>query len=292
MRIPSRFACIGEAMVEFSFDGDQPRFGFAGDALNTAVYLRRFTSKEHEVDFVSVVGVDPLSERMLKFIDAEGVSTRHVARHPDKLPGLYAISTDVEGERSFYFWRENSAARTLFHDGFNVLNNYDVIFLSAITLAILPSGVRCGLLDWLEGWDGTVVFDSNFRPPLWESTETARIAVSRAWSRADIGLPSLDDEMELFENQGETEVLERLQSCGLKQGVLKRGARGPLSLSGQKSRRADFPVAGKVVDTTAAGDSFNGGYLAALYSGATQREAMIAGHNLAVEVIRKTGAIV
>lgn len=292
MRIPSRIACIGEAMVEFSFDGDQPRFGFAGDALNTAVYLRRFTSKEHEVDFVSVVGVDPLSERMLKFIDAKGVSTRHIARHPDKLPGLYAISTDVDGERSFYFWRENSAARTLFHDGFSVLDNFDVIFLSAIMLAILPSDVRYGLLSWLEGWDGTVVFDSNYRPRLWENMEAARIAVSRVWKRADIGLPSLDDEMELFEDQGETEVLDRLRSCGLKHGVLKRGARGPLSLSGQQFRRADYPVAEKVVDTTAAGDSFNGGYLAALYSGATQREAMIAGHNLAVEVICKTGAIV
>lgn len=279
-------------MVEFSFDGNQARIGFAGDTLNTAVYFRRFASKEHEIDFVSVVGIDPLSERMLNFIDAEGVSTRCIARHPDKLPGLYAISTNADGERSFYFWRENSAARTLFHDGFGILSRFDIIYLSAITLAILPSDIRSGLLDWLERWGGTVVFDSNFRPPLWENTVAARLAVSRSWRRADIGLPSLDDEMDLFENQDETEVLERLQSCGLKHGVLKRGARGPLSLSGQKFRRADYPVAEKVVDTTAAGDSFNGGYLAALYSGATQREAMIAGHNLAVEVISKTGAIV
>ena len=279
-------------MVEFSLDGDQPRVGFAGDTLNTAVYLRRFASKEHEVDFVSVVGMDPLSDRMLKFIDAEGVSTRCIARHQSKLPGLYAISTNADGERSFYYWREDSAARTLFQDGFDVLNHFDIIYLSAITLAILPSDIRSGLLDWLEGWDGTVVFDSNFRPLLWESTEAARLAVSRAWRRADIGLPSLDDEMGLFENRGETEVLERLRSCGLKHGVLKRGARGPLSLSGQRFPRADYPVAEKVVDTTAAGDSFNGGYLAALYSGATQREAMISGHKLAVEVIRNAGAIV
>ena len=292
MRSALRIACVGEAMVEFSFDGDEPRIGFSGDALNTAVYLRRFASEEHEVAFVSVVGMDPLSARMLKFINAEGVSTRCIARHPDKLPGLYAISTDANGERSFYFWRENSAARTLFQEGFSILENFDVIFLSAIALAILPSEIRFGLLNWLESWDGAVVFDSNYRPRLWENATAARSAVSRAWRRADIGLPSLDDEMKLFGNQGEFEVLERLQSCGLKHGVLKRGAKGPLSLSGQRFRRTDYPVARKVVDTTAAGDSFNGGYLAALYSGATQREAMIAGHNLAVEVIRKTGAIV
>ena len=292
MRSSLRIACVGEAMVEFSFDGDQPRIGFSGDALNTAVYLRRFASDEYEIAFVSVVGVDPLSARMLKFIDAEGVSTRCIARHPDKLPGLYAISTDANGERSFYFWRENSAARTLFQEGFSILTNFDVIFLSAIALAILPPEVRFGLLKWLENWNGAVVFDSNYRPGLWESKTAAQSAVSRAWRRADIGLPSLDDEMNLFENRNEIEVLDRLRSCGLRQGALKRGAKGPLSLSGQRFRRADYPVARKVVDTTAAGDSFNGGYLAALYSGATQREAMIAGHNLAVEVIRKTGAIV
>ncbi len=292
MQTPFRIACVGEAMVEFSFHGDQPKIGFAGDTLNTAVYLRRFAPKEHRIYFVSVVGLDPLSDRMLKFIDTEYVSTRYITRHPDKLPGLYTISNDDAGERTLFYWRENSAAGTLFNDGFSVLDNFDVIYLSAITLAILQPDVRSRLLDWLEEWNGTVVFDSNYRRRLWESTELARNTVSRIWRRADIGLPTLEDEMELFEDESEYEVLARFREFGLKYGVLKRGIRGPLSLSGVESSGTDYAVADKVVDTTGAGDSFNGGYLAALYSGATQREAMIAGHNLAVEVIGMTGAIV
>ncbi len=292
MQTPLKIACVGEAMVEFSFEGDQPKIGFAGDTLNTAVYLRRFASKEHKIYFVSVVGLDPLSDRMLKFIDTEGVSTRYIARHPDKLPGLYTIINDADGERTMFYWRENSAASTLFNNGFGVLDNFDVIYLSAITLAILQSDVRSRLLAWLEQWNGTVVFDSNYRWRLWENAELARNTISRIWKRVDIGLPSLEDEMELFGDESENAVLARLREFGLKDGVLKRRDKGPLSISSVKRSEADYPIAATVVDTTGAGDSFNGGYLAALYSGATQSEAMMAGHNLAVEVIGRTGAIV
>ncbi len=279
-------------MIELSFDLDQPKFGFGGDTLNTAVYLRRLAAQQHEIAFVSVVGTDPLSEKMLTFIDAAGISTQFIDRHSEKLPGLYAINTNAVGERSFHYWRDNSAARTLFTNGFSILNTFDVIYLSGITLAILPSEVRAELLKWLEKWEGTLVFDSNYRRHLWQSAASARRSTSRAWRRADIGLPSLDDELALFEDRSETAVLQRLKGYGLHHGALKRGARGPLSLTDLEFCESDYPVAEVVVDTTAAGDSFNGGYLAALYSGADQRKAMIAGHHLATEVISRTGAIV
>ncbi len=297
---PLKIACVGEAMAELSLIAPRPEVGFAGDALNTAVYLHRSLTKTHanthEVAFVSAVGVDPLSDRMTAFIAAQGVATRCIATHPDRLPGIYAIGTDATGERSFHYWRGDSAARTMFRDGFGVLDGFDVIYLSAITLAILPADVRLGLLEWLEGWPGTVAFDSNYRARLWQSDAAARQAVSRAWGRADIGLPSLDDEMALFGDRDEAEVLARLRGHGdgPRTGALKRGARGPASLSGAGAGGGDArcPVADSVVDTTAAGDSFNGGFLAALLTGASEQDAMIAGHRLAVDVIARPGAIV
>ena len=306
MAKPLKITCVGEAMVEISLDGAgagavtgagggtgaEAGIGFAGDALNTAVYLRRALGGAHEVAFVSVLGTDPLSARMLAFIAAEDVSVRGITRNPDRLPGLYAIDTDANGERSFHYWREQSAARTLFRDGFEGLRGFDVVFFSAITLAILPPDVRCGFLDWLKGWSGLVVFDSNHRPRLWESAEAARQGVARAWQRADIGLPSLDDEMALFGDRDEAAVLRRLRACGVRRGALKRGARGPVPIGGPSGGDADYPVADRVVDTTAAGDSFNGGYLAAVLTGVSERDAMVAGHRLAVGVIGRAGAIV
>ena len=73
-------------------------------------------------------------------------------------------------------------------------------------------------------------------------------------------------------------------------GALKRGAQGPHSLGEQVTQ--SYPPASRVIDTTAAGDSFNGGYLAALQTGATQAEALMAGHRLASHVVGAKGAIV
>jgi 2-dehydro-3-deoxygluconokinase len=47
-----------------------------------------------------------------------------------------------------------------------------------------------------------------------------------------------------------------------------------------------------VVDTTAAGDSFNGAYLAALARGLPEADCLAAGHAMASEVIGHPGAIV
>ena len=47
-----------------------------------------------------------------------------------------------------------------------------------------------------------------------------------------------------------------------------------------------------MLDTTAAGDSFNAGYLSAILSGASGVDAMQAGHDLALRVIGQRGAII
>lgn len=296
-----RIACVGEAMVELSLDaaGETARIGYAGDTLNTAIYMARERPGIHDVAFVSAVGRDRFSDDMLAFVEREDVSVSTVSRDETRLPGLYAISTDASGERSFSYWRENSAARRLFqtadgHD-FSVLDGFDVVYLSAITLAILPADVRGGLLNWISdfrGRGGLFAFDSNYRPRLWESVDAARQTVSRAWLNCDIGLPSVDDEMALFGDRDAQSALARLEACGIGIGALKRGADGPVPINAEVDPAPRFVAADKVVDTTAAGDSFNGAFLAEFLAGKSLGEAMLAGHNRAAKVIGIRGAIV
>ena len=171
---------------------------------------------------------------------------------------------------------------------FSTLLGYDLVYLSGISVAILPQGARHALLDWLNKNPVRLAYDSNFRPRLWEDVKTAQEVTTAFWNRADICLPSIDDEMALF---GETEeqVARRCLDFG-KTGALKRGAEGPLSLSAPVNQT--YPSAPIVVDTTAAGDSFNGGYLASLLSGQTQAAALAAGHACAAHVVQHRGAIV
>jgi 2-dehydro-3-deoxygluconokinase len=295
-----RVACIGECMVELTLprdEADAGRIGFAGDTLNAAVYLKR-SAPGIEVAYVTALGTDPLSERMLGFFAAEGLDTGLIERRPDRAPGLYAISLDARGERSFTYWRDSSAARTLFAPPAAVtpdrLAGFDLIYLSGITLAILSPAARGMLGGFLSGYrvrGGRVAFDSNYRPRLWPDAATARREIGALWAVTDIGLPSVDDEMALWGDPDADAVLARLRAAGVARGALKRGADGPLPIGPARSLPA-FPPAPRVVDTTAAGDSFNGAYLAALLAGGSEADCLAGGHAMAAKVIGHPGAII
>jgi 2-dehydro-3-deoxygluconokinase len=275
-------------MIELSLQGDCATVGVAGDTLNTAIYLHR-GAPGLQVDYVTRLGDCPFSHRIRAFIAAQGVGVEQVQMMPGRSPGLYAITTRDDGERSFSYWRDSAAARTLFEGGdFGVLGGYDTLYLSGISLAILPHPVRCALVDWLTRSRVQLVYDSNYRPRLWDSVDHAREITRALWQRADIALPSVDDEMALFGETAEQVEARFARFDGV--GALKRGKAGPMSLGAPVQQ--DYPPAAQVVDTTAAGDSFNGGYLAALLTGASQRDALRRGHDLASRVVRFRGAII
>ncbi len=136
--------CVGECLIElvglpFSTSIRQT---FGGDSLNTAVYLARLAPRLIGVKYLTALGTDALSETMLGNWQAEGIDTSAVLRDPSRLPGLYWIQVDETGERTFLYWRGESAARYLIrHRDFDrvaaVLATSDVVYLSGISLAIL-----------------------------------------------------------------------------------------------------------------------------------------------------------
>lgn len=282
-----RIACIGEAMIELSISGQTAAVGVAGDTLNTAIYLKR-AAPQITVDYVTRLGTDAFSDQIFDFIAAQDIGTAAMDRDPEGTPGLYAINLTEDGERSFTYWRNAAAARDLFGDGdFSRLADYDMIYLSGISLAILPDHVRKGLLAYVDAQGLKLAFDSNYRPRLWESTQVARATTRAFMERADLALPSIDDEMALYDETQDqvTARCTRLRATG----ALKRGALGPISLG--EPVEQSYEPAPNVVDTTAAGDSFNGAYLGAVMSGATQATALRAAHDMAARVVQYRGAI-
>lgn len=293
-------ACVGEVMIELIAKADgTARLGVAGDTFNTAVYMARALSEDGiDVSYVTALGCDPYSNRIVAAIQGYGLKTDHIVRRNDMMPGLYAIDTDADGERSFSYWRSASAARTLFSKPCNVglerLDDFDLVFLSGITMAILPAPVRTDIMAWADRYcadGGTLAYDSNHRPHLWESAAIAREVNTEMWVRADIALPSIDDEMLLFGDPDEDAVVARLAAVGAMNGALKRGAMGPRNLR-DGVVLSDLPRVRSVVDSTAAGDSFNAGYLSAMVLGRSEIAAMRDGHHLASRVVQAPGAII
>ncbi|MFK7877104.1 MAG: sugar kinase [Paracoccaceae bacterium] len=288
----------GEAMIEIVPDPNAPThaaMNVAGDVFNSAVYFKRAMGSGGDVQFLSALGDDAFSDMIRAKVSLEDISTQHIRVVPGGQCGLYAVSTDAQGERSFAYWRSTSAARTLFStdSDFKACEPADVVVLSGISIAILSDKARQKLLDWLvvARKDGLrVAFDSNYRPRLWDSVAQAQHWIGAFWNITDIGFPSVDDEQALF---GETDlqgVLARFQSYGIPQGALKAGGQGAVLL-GDTNDLVKPIRKPNVRDTTAAGDSFNAGFLAALLSGSTPTNAALAGHALAGRVIEHRGAI-
>ncbi|NNL17956.1 MAG: sugar kinase [Boseongicola sp.] len=283
----TRVACIGEAMIELSLDSDIATLAVAGDTLNTAVYLKR-SAPEIEVDYITRLGNDPFSSRIRDFIASEDIGVSRIGIDPVAVPGLYAITLSPEGERSFTYWRSASAARHLFGDGdFSALEGYDLIYLSGISMAILADEVRWQLIDHLQKSGQRVAYDNNHRPRLWDTAD-ARAVTEAFWSFVDIPLPSIDDEMAVFGGNEEA-TLSRFSSSSAV-GAMKCGETGPVSIG--EAVKQKYSAAPRVIDTTSAGDSFNGGYLAARLRGASQADALRAGHELAAKVVGHRGAII
>ncbi len=289
---------IGECMVEMASTGGG-RFsqGFAGDSFNTAWYARRALGPDWSVGYVSAVGDDAVSGRMVDFIAASGIETARIARLPGRMPGLYLIELD-DGERSFHYWRGQSAARSLADDPERLeaaLQGADAVFFSGITLAILPPDARARLvatLGRLKRRGALVAFDSNLRPRLWPDAAAMRAAIRAAAAVTTLALPTVPDEAELFGEAGAGAVAERYLADGASEVVVRAGA-GPARVvwpGGTADVAPDRAVT--PVDTTGAGDSFNGAYIAARLQGDPPEAAVRKAHATAARVIGAFGALV
>ena len=294
----ARLLSIGECMVELmQAEGGLMRKSFAGDTFNTAYYARQYLPKDWHVDYVSAVGMDMISDEMLAFMEGHGIGTGHVARIEGRAPGLYMIHLK-DGERSFSYWRSVSAAKLLARDGDRLrtaIDASDVIVFSGITLAILPAEDVETLLAELRRARAAgkrVVFDPNIRPRLWDDAERMRATITDGARAANLVMPSLDDETTHFGDASLEETITRYRALGVENLVVKDGEKGAtLVFDGERSHAPSADVK-HIVDTTSAGDSFNGAFLARLATGSSPKEAARFAADVAAAVIQHHGALV
>ena len=155
-----KLLAIGEVMAEIrsandkALDNSAVNFAvnFAGDSFNTAIYAARYLNQDHSFGYMTRIGTEPLSDGLMALAKSENLYLDAIARDSQKNIGIYSVTTDAHGERSFHYWRSDSAARTLFtvEETALFLPAAEIIYLSGISLAILTPAARERLFTALE----------------------------------------------------------------------------------------------------------------------------------------------
>lgn len=297
----SNVVVMGECMVEFSPNNTgMLNQSFAGDVYNTAVYLNRLTDKSTNVSILTAVGNDEISNKMLSTFAAEDIDTSMVSISDKATVGAYLIETDELGERSFVYWRGNSAAKSMMEETALTeellsQNKASVFYFSGISIAIINKEDReqfWQMITRLKAQGIEIVFDSNYRPRLWDNEQEAVIQFNQALEVSDVVFAGVEDFDLLYKINSFDAVAEFLQQFDIKEAIIKNGSKGVVSISsGQVNFSPVVPV-DKVVDSTSAGDSFNGAYLAAKINGQGVEEAVKFASKIAALVIQHSGAII
>jgi 2-dehydro-3-deoxygluconokinase len=295
----TRVLCVGECMLELRhLDAVTMRLGYAGDTYNTAVYLRRVAAElgmDVDVDYLTGLGDDEYSKGMRAAWAAEGVLDRSQMVE-GCLPGLYTIRVDHRGERRFAYWRSASAARRLF-GGTQWVDDVDgdVVHLSGVTLQLTSPKARQALLDRLRELrvhGARISLDTNYRPSGWTSPEEAARAMDQFSQVAGIALATWEDEAAMHRCRTPMECADRLAAQGVAEVVVKSGANGAHLLVEGRLQHIPAAPAEQVVDTSAAGDSFAGAYLAARIDGRSPVDAARIAVEVAAVVVGHAGAII
>jgi 2-dehydro-3-deoxygluconokinase len=274
-------AIIGEVMLEFSpAKGKNYALGISGDTYNSACTL---VGLGINVTYITSLGVGQPAElirrdaalRQVKLLEPEAIV--------DKSPGLYIINNDEAGERCFNYWRDDSAAKALLNNEdllfplLTKIKDHDYIYFSGITLAVMSESCRSMLKHFMIDYrkqGGNVIFDPNYRPKLWLDLATATSAINEIGSYVDIYLPGFEEEEVLFGCTSPVDSIERLTALGINEVVIKNGPENCLLMSNNNVESIAVTPSTNVIDTTGAGDTFNGGYIGARLTGLTPKNAI------------------
>ena len=293
-----RVLSIGECMAEMApaDTNGEFRLGFAGDTFNTAWYLTRCTP-DAQVAYFTGLGDDTLSHDLREVMRDARIDDQFVQVAQSKTVGLYMISLN-NGERSFSYWRGQSAARALADDPValaDAMEHSDLIYFSGITLGILDRDGRTALLAALataRAAGKTIAFDPNLRPKLWASPSQMTDAIMEGAAVSDIVLPSFEDEGDWFKDASPKATADRYLAAGATTVIVKNGADPVLYTDQTGTGEIAVTPVDTLVDTTAAGDSFNAGVFARLAAGDTTAQAITYACAVSRTVVQHRGALV
>ena len=288
---------IGEAMIEISnIKNSLYNQSFAGDTLNFCNYLDK---KKLNAFFLSAIGKSEINQSLLNFVKSKKISTKYIKQINQFELGLYLIKNKDNGEKQFFYWRDESAAKQYFNniDFLNLykeLKNFDYIYFSGITLSIIHISKLNNfikLLKLLKSKKIKIVFDFNIRPSRWNK-KNLNIFLDSVLKFVDICFLSGED-MNYWKNKNNIKSYEQIvRKYKLKHSIFRKNAKFTYVFLNKTRYVFRNKLLKKVVDTSGAGDGFNAAYLSNFIVNNDPVLALKAGSSLGSKIVMKKGAIV
>ena len=288
---------IGEAMIEISnVKNNLYNQSFAGDTLNFCNYLDK---KKLNAFFLSAIGKSEINQSLLDFVKSKNISTKYIKQINQFEIGLYLIKNKDNGEKQFFYWRDESAAKQYFNniDFINLykeLKNFDYIYFSGITLSIIHVSKLNNfikLLKLLKSKKIKIVFDFNIRPTRWNKKNLNNFFDS-VLKFVDICFLSGED-MSYWKNKNGIKSYEQIVTkYKIKHSIFRKNAKFTYVFLNKNKYVFKNKLLKKVVDTSGAGDGFNAAYLSNFIVNNDPVLALKAGSTLGSKIVMKKGAIV
>ena len=272
------------------------KINFGGDTYNSAVYFSRLTNDKTNTFYSTALGKDNFSKKMISRFKNENIKCDYIRTDGENPPGLYSIEINEKGERSFSYWRDQSPSKYIFLGSkgkklVKDINNADVFYYTGISAGILDEKQRKDLIK--IGSTATICgFDFNYRSQLHYNKKVSQLLFNEINNRVDIHFVSFDDARELFKIKNPLEIFEIINEK--KNLILIRYKNSIIFKNKQQEIKTVTVPHGEVVDTTAAGDAFNGSFLAIMTNNKNVpvEENILISHSVTREVIKHRGAII
>ena len=292
-----KICSIGECMMELTNTKmELYSQSIAGDTLNFTSYLDK---KIFDTSYFTAVGTSEISKRVISFLKEQNIKTNLVSRINSHEVGLYLIENSKSGEKIFYYWRDNSAAKFFFNNQNikqcqNQLKKFQYVYFSGITLSLFDNNnfhKFLSLIEFLKKKQIKIIFDFNIRIKRWSKKKLFSY-FSKTLPFVDILFTSGEDLNFLKGNASLKTFTNLIQKYNIKHGIYRNNAR--LNYSFYKNERYFIKnkIKNKVIDTSGAGDGYNATYISNFIKFNNPQKALHAASKIGEKIIMKKGAIV
>lgn len=225
---------------------------------------------------ISKVGQDQFGKFLKNQLSESGIGVEHVLEDTAHPTTLAMVQLDKGGDRSFTFYRNETAEVMLKEDELpqEDIRKTRVLHFGSVSLTAEPSRSATLAAARVAKEAGvTVSYDPNLRMPLWSDGETARMCILKGMELADYVKVS-EEELTFLTGMKDVEAGMRslFKQYPMKLLVVTMGAYGCMGMTGHGIYQVPAYCV-DCVDTTGAGDAYWGALLSWILIRGIQLEA-------------------